>query len=269
MTDDAIHGGYADTAFGQIHYREAGEGPPLVLLHHSTRSSDVFREVLPLLGQRYRALALDMLGFGMSSKPAEEPGLASYVGAVIGALDALGIGRFALFGYLTGATLALDVAATVPDRVERLILSSCPDFNEDVKERWVARGVKNEELPDGNHLRRLWIGYAEGAYRGWGTTAQVQRAVIDTVLCGPQQAHFAHLAVAEQDTRARVPLVTAPTLLLYSTNGTFAARQPALQALFQRAEHVEMADCGPLIMQEQAEAFCAEVMRFLDAPAAG
>lgn len=70
MTEPALRFAYADTPLGQLHYAEGGEGTPVLLLHQTPRSWDEFREVLPLLATRRRAIAMDMYGFGMSAKPA-------------------------------------------------------------------------------------------------------------------------------------------------------------------------------------------------------
>ena len=72
---------YADAAHGQMHYAECGEARagalPIVLLHQTPRSWLEYREVLPLLGARYRAIAMDTAGFGASDPL---PGRASIEG---------------------------------------------------------------------------------------------------------------------------------------------------------------------------------------------
>ncbi|GIW07038.1 MAG: hypothetical protein KatS3mg060_1843 [Dehalococcoidia bacterium] len=252
--------GYATTSHGQIHFRELGAGAPLVLLHHSTRSSDVWREIAPSLAERFRVVALDTPGFGNSSPPAAPPGLAGYTQAFLEALGALGIGRFALFGFLTGAALALELAARHPDRVTKLILGACPVIDD--REAWLRAATVTPLQPTGSHLTTLWRGYADGAYRGWGTLEQVQRATIDSATAGPVQAHYAHQAVAELDVRMRIPAVAAPTLLVYGARGPFAGRQTEITPLFRTAERMEL-DCGPLIMQERPDELCRIVTDFL------
>ena len=64
-----IRRAFADLSVGQVHYAECGAAPapPVLLLHQSPRSWTEYREVLPLLGQRYRAIAMDTVGFGDSA----------------------------------------------------------------------------------------------------------------------------------------------------------------------------------------------------------
>ena len=61
---------YVDLPHGQLHFRELGSGPPLVLLHKTPSSSIQYARAMPLLAERFRTLALDTPGFGMSDAPA-------------------------------------------------------------------------------------------------------------------------------------------------------------------------------------------------------
>ncbi|MTV29144.1 alpha/beta hydrolase, partial [Nitriliruptoraceae bacterium ZYF776] len=59
--------GYADTPLGQLHYAEAGSGSTTVIcLHQTPRSCDEFTELMPLVGEHHRIIAMDMYGFGQS-----------------------------------------------------------------------------------------------------------------------------------------------------------------------------------------------------------
>jgi pimeloyl-ACP methyl ester carboxylesterase len=50
---------FLDTEDGPIHYRIGGEGEPLLLVHMNPRSSDEFRELMPILAQKWRVIAMD------------------------------------------------------------------------------------------------------------------------------------------------------------------------------------------------------------------
>ena len=77
--------GYADTSLGQIHYVEAGEGPPIVLLHQTASSSVMYARAMPLLAANYRAIAIDTPGFGMSDPPSSSQDIIEhYADAVAG-----------------------------------------------------------------------------------------------------------------------------------------------------------------------------------------
>ena len=118
---------FVKTRSGRLHAAIAGEGFPVLLLHQTPRSWDEYRDVLPLLGRRFRAIAMDTAGFGDSQpKPWGDNSIESWAAAAFDLLDALGVTRAALVGHHTGAVVAMEMAASQPDRAAALVLSSCP-----------------------------------------------------------------------------------------------------------------------------------------------
>lgn len=104
--------GYADVPFGQLHYRDAGQGEPILFLHKTPSSSIQFERCAPFLVEAgYRVLALDTPGFGLSDHHPAQPTMQQYGLAVHQFLDALGIDKLHLFGHHTGATIALEAAS--------------------------------------------------------------------------------------------------------------------------------------------------------------
>lgn len=114
---------YATTPRGQMHYVEAGEGPSLVLLGETPRSSRFFEPILPLLAPRVRVVAFDLPGLGESHALPEPMSIEAMAACVADALDAMGIKRAHLFGMHTGNKVAAALAADRPDLVDRLILA--------------------------------------------------------------------------------------------------------------------------------------------------
>src|SRR3954454_11235339 len=103
-----------------------GEGPDMLLLHGLGGAKSSFFDTAAALSRRYRVHALDLPGFGGSSKPASAPYGARYAArAVIGAIDALGIERAHLVGNSMGGRVAIEVGLERPDRVRGLALL-CP-----------------------------------------------------------------------------------------------------------------------------------------------
>lgn len=108
-------------------YDSAGHGSPaLVLIHGFMASRADFQDVLPILGERRRAIAYDLRGHGDTSH-APDPAsytldrLAEDLGQL---LDRLGLGRVHLFGHSMGGMVAHRFALAAPERVQSLILSS-------------------------------------------------------------------------------------------------------------------------------------------------
>lgn len=109
----------------KMSYRCAGEGLPVVLLHGigSTSASWVYQ--LEGLGGRFRVIAWDAPGYGLSSTlPAASPAAAEYADALAALLDALQAPSCILVGQSLGAIIAASFAAHRPDRVRGLVLLS-------------------------------------------------------------------------------------------------------------------------------------------------
>ncbi len=121
-----IHHRYATVRGQRLFYREAGPAaaPTVVLLHGFPASSFMFRNLIPLLAERYHVIAPDHLGFGLSDAPSVEDfrytfdALAELTG---GLLDQLGVTRFALYVQDYGAPIGWRVALAYPDRVTAII----------------------------------------------------------------------------------------------------------------------------------------------------
>ena len=112
---------YADVPFGQLHYRELGEGEPILFLHKTPSSSVQFERCAPYFAREgYRVLALDTPGFGLSDHHPTQPTMREYGLAVHQLLDALGIGKLNLFGHHTGASIALEAAGQRQERFTTL-----------------------------------------------------------------------------------------------------------------------------------------------------
>ncbi|MET7474593.1 alpha/beta hydrolase [Streptomyces sp. NPDC005648] len=110
------------TKDGKIHYHEAGEGHPLVLLHGSGPGAtgwSNFGPNLTALADRFRVIAPDMPGWGESDavKPAER----DHVASALHLLDALGIEKAAFVGNSMGGLTSVKLAAQHPGRVSHLV----------------------------------------------------------------------------------------------------------------------------------------------------
>lgn len=104
-------------------YREKGEGPALLLLHGLGGSSHDWHFVFDDFAPSHRTLALDMLGAGLSDKPADaDYSIPAQAVRVARFLETLGISRAHIAGNSYGGALGLRLAACRPDLVDRLVL---------------------------------------------------------------------------------------------------------------------------------------------------
>jgi 2-succinyl-6-hydroxy-2,4-cyclohexadiene-1-carboxylate synthase len=115
-------------AINGVHYNfeEAGEGPPLVLLHGFTGSGATWEANLPALQPYFQVITIDLPGHGASDAPVDPwcYSIEQTAAAIAAILDSLKIAKAAVLGYSMGGRIALYFAVHYPARVERLILES-------------------------------------------------------------------------------------------------------------------------------------------------
>ncbi|MEL0082571.1 MAG: alpha/beta hydrolase [Gammaproteobacteria bacterium] len=107
-------------------YHDLGEGDPTVLIHGSGPGVTGFAnwaKSLPVLSEKMRVIAPDMLGFGYTETPdGTEYTLENWVKHLVGLLDALNIEKANLVGNSFGGALTLAMAIAHPERVNRIVL---------------------------------------------------------------------------------------------------------------------------------------------------
>jgi pimeloyl-[acyl-carrier protein] methyl ester esterase len=109
-------------------YREAGSGPPLVLVHGWAMSSAIFTEALPALSDQFRVLAPDLPGHGHST-PGADYRLDTLAGALLAWMQDLDLQHVRLLGWSLGGQIALRLAALEETRLSRLLLvATTPRF---------------------------------------------------------------------------------------------------------------------------------------------
>ena len=111
------------TVYGaKIHYAEAGNGNPVILIHGLADDATVWDSVIPALSARFRVIALDQIGFGRSDKPLLNYRVSTFVDFLDGFLTELKIERASLVGNSFGGWVAAAFALAHPARVDRLVL---------------------------------------------------------------------------------------------------------------------------------------------------
>lgn len=106
----------------QVNVWSAGDAGPAVLLVHGIPTNHrLWEDVVPVVSQRARVLAVDMLGYGDSPAPEDRPvDLAAQAAVLLGLLDTLGLDRVVVVGHDLGGGVAQILAVTASDRVAGL-----------------------------------------------------------------------------------------------------------------------------------------------------
>jgi pimeloyl-ACP methyl ester carboxylesterase len=106
----------------RIHYFSGGSGQPLVLVHGLGSSALDFVWLMPALARQHRVYALDLLGYGGSSKPDVDYSVGLQTGILRQFVDTLRLKQIDLAGFSMGGWISLEFTAQSPDRVRRLVL---------------------------------------------------------------------------------------------------------------------------------------------------
>ena len=259
---------FAELAAGPIHYAHCGaaSAPAVLLLHQTPRSWREYAQVLPLLGTRYRAIAMDTIGFGDSAPAPWPPSIERWAGVALELLDTLGIARAHVVGHHTGGVIALELAAAWPDRVASLVLSSTPHTDAAFRAARAARPPIDHVEPsaDGSHLMALW--QKRQAFYPAGRPDLLEAFVCDA-LKADGDVEGGHRAVASYRMEDRIARVRARTLLIRAPQDPFAAPHAAelLQHLPPQAQAriVEIPGGGVPLPDQLPQAFAQAVLDFL------
>lgn len=176
----------------QVHYRRAGRGPLVLMLHQSPQSS---REMIPLMqawAGDFTLVAPDSPGYGWSDPlPGDALTLHDFATATLEFADAIGAARFGIYGYHTGSSIGLLLAARNPGRVSAvaangLILPTATE-RADLLEHYLPPLVPRW---DGGHLTWAWARLREQAvFFPWYARGAATR--MDYDLPPPERLQFA------------------------------------------------------------------------------
>jgi pimeloyl-ACP methyl ester carboxylesterase len=125
----------------KVFYREAGTAgnPKLLLLHGFPSAGHMFRDLIPLLADRYHLIAPDLPGFGQSQMPARADFKYTFdnIAAVIDRFtEVVGFERFALYVFDYGAPTGLRIAVKHPERITAIISQNGNAYEEGLSEGW-------------------------------------------------------------------------------------------------------------------------------------
>jgi pimeloyl-ACP methyl ester carboxylesterase len=256
---------FVQTKRARIHVATIGSGEPLLLLHQTPRSWDEFRDALPLLGERYRAIAMDTFGFGDSDPlPEGEASIESWAACAFDLLDVLGIGSAAVAGHHTGAAIAIEMAAVCPERVRALVLSASPYVDAARRAAFLTKKIIDETIPygDGRHLLELW--QMRQSFYPPGDSNLLERFVIDALKAGRMAAE-GHRVVNRYQMETRLPLVRCPTLVIAPTADPHAHPVASKVAGAIKGASLVEVEGGMVPFPDQMPgAFTAATLRFLD-----
>lgn len=262
----------------RVHYQEFGDVslPKMILIHGYTASTYVWETVAPRLADDgFHVIAIDLLGFGYSDKPAWfEYSIASQARVIERFMNRLGIGRATLVGSSYGGAVAATVALDYPERVEKLVLVGAV-CNDEAKTNGILRlasisGVGEILSPFLIDSRRFLMA------RMRRTIAPVNHHLITEerleAVRRPLRAKNAYHSVltsARNWHASRIEedayLINQPTLLIWGENDTIIPIHNAerLYDSIVPSRLVVLKDCGHIPQEENPERFVELVSSFV------
>lgn len=138
----------------ELSVHEAGEGPPIVLLHGFPGIAFTWRHQIPaLVAAGYRVIVPDLRGYGQSSMPerVEDYDIANLTGDVAGMMDAMGVEKAVVIGHDWGGLLAWQMALLHPNRVAGVASMNTPHIPHWML--WLHPDIVEPVLPAGQEFR--------------------------------------------------------------------------------------------------------------------
>jgi pimeloyl-ACP methyl ester carboxylesterase len=238
----------------KIFYRESGpaDAPKLLLLHGYPSAGHMFRDLIPLLADRFHLVAPDLIGFGQSDMPSRDSFTYTFdaLTDVLEAFtDAIGFDRYALYVFDYGAPTGFRLAARRPERVTAIVTQNGNAYTEGLSDGW-------------NPIRAYWENPTEANREAIRSLVQPQttvwqytHGVPDPSLVSPDGYTLDNYYLARpgaHDVQLDLFLDYASNVALYPEfQKYFRTRQPPLLAIWGRND--------PFFLPAGAEAFKRDI----------
>ena len=272
---------FADLDGVTLHYRRAGEGTPVVLLHGIPQTSHEWRYVMPRLAETYTVIAPDLRGLGDSTRPAgvyDKKTLGADIAALV--TGHLGFKRFHIVGHDWGGPVAFAVAAWHPEAVRTLTILDVVipgdggDFSQGGR-RWHHAFFRTLDLPE-----QLCFGREEMVinwlFENYGYRANcisdedraeflrtykkpgAFRALLEIYRALPQDAED-NRSILSRNGKLKMPV------LALGGDKSFGRGMECIESLRRVAENVRgglVKDCGHWIAEEQPDFLVEQLLGF-------
>ena len=228
----------------RIHYRVAGDGPPLVLVHGYSASGGWWRRNISGLAETHRVYAPDLVGFGRSW-PKRSFSLERAIEHVISWMNDVGLDSADFCGHSMGGQLCIRLAAAHPERVRRLVL------------------VDSSGLPlDARLIPLAWRGVRSSGHTHFSFAPTVMRTALQA---GPFVLLSALRELRTDDVREDLARIEASTLIVWGEEDVLVplVLGTALHLNIPRSSLIIVPGAGHNVMYECPDEFNRIVLDFL------
>jgi pimeloyl-ACP methyl ester carboxylesterase len=279
---DGVEHRFVDADGLRVHVAEAGDGPPVLLLHGWPEHWYMWREVIGRLAPHFRLIAPDLRGFGWTEAPGRGYDAETFASDQVALLDALEIESANVIAHDWGGWTAFHLAIEHPDRIERMVLCNEPHPWPQLQPRlfletwrsWYALVNSIPGLGPLAHRRGRYVseilrrGSAPGTFSEGELESYVER------FQDPQRAAAAG-ALYRYYWRAfakglrggwRSQQLSVPTLLLFGKQDRFVPHQLVATGYEGNAPDMEVElipDAGHFIVDEKPDLVARRALAFL------
>ena len=255
----------------KLHYLEAGQGPPVVLLHGLGGDGSRWGPNIGPLAKDFHVFALDQIGFGQSDKPLANYHTGMLAEFLAGFLQAVGVPKASLVGNSMGAGVALYMAVHYPQMVDKIVLADGGGYRSenpgprpaptaaDLHRRAIQNSVTREETREFFRIM-------------FHNKSLVTDQMVDAQLPMRLRSAFTISKIQESGEKglgslseAEVRGVKAPTLILWGKYDELAnpAGADRLEKAIPGAKKIMIDDCGHMPQLEKTDEFNRLVREFL------
>jgi cis-3-alkyl-4-acyloxetan-2-one decarboxylase len=271
----------------RLHYLDVGTGTPVVMVHGNPNWTFYWRRLIPALADRYRCLAIDHIGCGLSDKPSDRDypyTLQQRIDDLTTWLDELGVREgIDIIAHDWGGMIASAFATRSPERIRKLVMLNTAAFPLPSTTRipWQLRLARTPGL--GALLLRGMNAFSRGAVRSCVTRRPMPPEVAEAY-CAPYDSWAHRIAVHRfvQDIPLRpgdrgydivsqvardLPRLKSKPLFIGWGDRDFVFNQHFLQEWVTRCPHAEVVrfpDGGHYILEDAPEELIPQIRAFLD-----
>lgn len=253
----------------KIAFDITGSGDVVLFLHGIGGNRTNWRDQLPEFGQKFRTVAWDARGYGLSEDYEGALDFGDFARDILRLLEHLQVETAHIVGLSMGGRIALDFIARFPQHVKTLTLSgtraSFTQRTPEEREEFV-RLRKKPLVEDGKEPKDIAPIVARTLMGKRSTDAHFQQ-LVDSISILHKESYIKTIeASTYYDRSAGLDQITVPTLLLYGgddrLNGPALGREIAAE--ISEAQYVEIPNAGHLCNIEAPTEFNSAVMSFLD-----
>lgn len=270
----------------RLHYLDEGSGPPVVMVHGNPNWTYYWRKLIPALSDRFRCLAIDHIGCGLSDKPDNsryDYTLSQRISDLETWLDHLGVTEnISLVAHDWGGMIACGFAVRFPERISNLVMLNTAAFRLPVTKSvpWQLKLARTPLL--GALLVRGFNAFSRGAVKSC-VTRRPMPADVAAAYCAPYDSWTNRIAVhrfvqdiplkpgdrAWQtviDVESKLELLTRKRMMIGWGDKDFVFDRHFLaewQRRFPQAELLRFPDGGHYILEDAAEELIPAIREFL------